>query len=74
MSAHMPLTVARRGRWMDRLMREARQQFVANACGDCDTCHAENIPVYREDTDEGWQECIDCDARRFARKEMRHAS
>ena len=68
-----PMTVARRGRWMERLMREARRFFFPNAQGHCDTCHAEDVPVCREDTDEGWQECIGCAAQRFARREMRRA-
>lgn len=45
--------------------------FYANAVGECDTCHIGPVNVYREDTDEGWQECERCDTARQERRERR---
>jgi translation initiation factor 2 beta subunit (eIF-2beta)/eIF-5 len=48
-----------------------RFRYYANAYGECDTCHTPDVPVYREDSDEGWQECERCDAARELRRVRR---
>jgi Zn ribbon nucleic-acid-binding protein len=52
-----------------------RFRYYANAQGECDACHgADSVPVYREDSEEGWQECERCDKAREARKAARAQS
>lgn len=46
---------------------------LANATGECDTCHGEPCPVYREDSEEGWQECERCSAARAGRRAVKAA-
>lgn len=49
-----------------------RFSYYANAYGQCDSCNgAENVPVVREDNEQGWQECERCYKARLDRRMAR---
>ena len=71
----LALTVERKNKIHARAAREATRHFsaLANTRGECDDCHCPDLPLIREDSDEGWQSCETCTGARAGRRAVRAA-